>query len=177
MSLQRSRACRVRQMCISVHDARRKKGFTEAQHPAIEQSQQLAAAVALPIAPSKNDITERTGEVVDFCVECLHPSERGGLTLLALFRDYQSWCRALGLTPVAATSFETEFVMLAEEFGIARDHDRFVGVRTSLLLTVGEGMGRQNHDQRRAPAADAASRHASAGTGRTAPGQERSSRS
>ncbi len=120
---------------------RARRTDTEARHPAIEQGQQVAAAVALPIAPPKDDITERTGEVVDFCVECLHPSDRGGLTLLALFRDYQSWCRALGLAPVAATSFETEFVMLAEEFGIARDHDRFVGVRTSLLLTVGAGMG------------------------------------
>ena len=150
---------------------------TRVERRVVEQLE-LANVVpaALPAAPPESAPPERTGEVVDFCVECLHPSEAGGLTLLALFRDYQSWCRARGLVDVGASSFETEFLMLAEEFGIARDRDRFVGVRTSLLLTVGEGMARHDQDPRRAPLADAAPTHATAGIARSARERERSSR-
>lgn len=142
----------------------------------IDQIQQ-APAMALPAAPTAVEALQRTGEVVDFCVECLHPSDTGGLTLLALFRDYQSWCRVQGFTPMDAASFETEFVMLAEEFGIARDRDRFVGVRTSLLLSVGEGMGRHDQQAHRARRADAAAMPATAGNGQSAPAREQSSRS
>ena len=69
------------------------------------------------------------GSVVDFCIDRLHPTSDGGLTMLGLYRSYETWCQARDFEPVSRTEFAREFGVLAREMGIAEIGDLFVGVR------------------------------------------------
>ncbi|MBN9260942.1 MAG: hypothetical protein J0I57_07490 [Hyphomicrobium sp.] len=90
----------------------------------------LVAASSLPALPPPR----KEGDVVDFCADRLQPAARGGLTIVGLYRSYEIWCREVGLQPKALSVFGEEFAALAPDWGIARDGDRYVGVRIGIAL-------------------------------------------
>ncbi|MGE8944074.1 hypothetical protein ACO2I3_19385 [Leptospira interrogans] len=92
---------------------------TEAQPAKAVNGNVLAARPAPRVA----------GSVVDFCIDRVHPTRDGGLTVLGLYRSYEAWCQSRDFAPVTQVEFASEFGELAREMGIVEKGDVFVGVR------------------------------------------------
>jgi hypothetical protein len=79
-------------------------------------------------------IVRATGAVIDFALERVQRSQRGGVTLFGLYRGYESWCRDRDFDPITQADFEQAFVAMAETWGIPREGDRYVCVRIGQAL-------------------------------------------
>lgn len=79
-------------------------------------------------------IVRATGAVIDFALERVQRSQRGGVTLFGLYRGYESWCRDRDFDPMVQADFEQAFVAMAETWGIPREGDRYVCVRIGQAL-------------------------------------------
>ena len=90
----------------------------------------VVSACRLPALPAPR----RQGDVVDFCVDRLHPADRGGLTIVGLYRSYEVWCREQGVQPMPLAEFDAAFVVLARDWGIRLEGDRYLGVRIGIAL-------------------------------------------
>lgn len=73
------------------------------------------------------------GDVLDFCVARLQPSSRGGLTLLGLYRGYETWCQERKLQTLGQDEFGAAFEILREAWGIETDGDRYPGIRVGIV--------------------------------------------
>lgn len=89
---------------------------------ALEQTPKASMLPAPSIVPS-------TGAVIDFALERVQRSRSGGVTLFGIFRGYEVWCRDRDLQVMARADFEREFVVMAEQWGIPCEGDRYVCVR------------------------------------------------
>lgn len=107
-----------------------REGSPKSMRETTAEAQLLRTGRGLPVLPAPRV----DGEVVDFCADWLHPTARGGLTIVGLYRSYEVWCREAGLQPKDLAAFDTEFAGLAQDWGIGRDGDRYVGVRVGIGL-------------------------------------------
>ena len=100
----------------------------------VEVGSGLGLWLALGHSPrTARDVAQRAFPAQS-CADRLQPAARGGLTIVGLYRSYEIWCREVGLQPKALSVFGEEFAALAPDWGIARDGDRYVGVRIGIAL-------------------------------------------
>lgn len=100
----------------------------------------VAPVAAVCISPSPELVTaalpapQERGEVMDFCLDRVHPAHGSELTILGLYRSYEVWCRDRDLAALPMAEFGAEFQDLAREVGIAADGDRVRGIRVGIGL-------------------------------------------
>lgn len=86
---------------------------------------------AVPALPAPASRAEAVAcDVKQFCVERLVPTDHGGLTFLALYRDYQNWARLRDTEAVDRAEFESDFLDIARLLQLERDGARFIGIAT-----------------------------------------------
>lgn len=119
-------------LALGHSDRPSRRGQERAGVPALHATAAVSLAEqAVPALPAPASRAEAVAsDVKQFCLERLVPTDHGGLTFLALYRDYQNWARLRDAEVVDRAVFETDFLEIASLLQLERDGNRFVGVST-----------------------------------------------
>lgn len=90
-----------------------------------------ATAPIKPVVQAPSSAVQRAsiiGDVEQFCVAMVEPSEGSTVGMTAFFRAYEEWCDRNNYQPLAVASFEVAMFGICDRVGITRNGRQFIDV-------------------------------------------------